>query len=36
MISKAARLQFYFTTYSRKDEYKGGYFVKKRSSRHEG
>jgi len=30
------RLQFYSVTYSRKDKYKGRYFVKKRSSRYKG
>ena len=36
MVSKAARLQFYFMTYSGKDEHKSGHFIKKGSSKHEG
>ena len=29
MVSEAARLQFYFMTYSEKDKHKGRHFVKK-------
>ena len=36
MVSEVTRLWFYSTTYFRKDKYKGGHFVKKRSSRYKG
>ena len=32
MVPEVTRLQFYSATYSRKDKYKDGHFVKKRSS----
>ena len=36
MVPEVTRLWFYFTIYSRKDKYKGGYFVKEGSSGHKG
>ena len=36
MVSEAARLHFYFMTYSEKDKHKDRYFVKKGSSKYKG
>ena len=36
MVLEIARLRFYSTTYSRKDEHKGGHSIEKRSSGHKG
>ena len=34
MILQAARLQFYFTTYTRKDKYRSRHSIQKRSKGH--